>query len=80
MSCGGSSSRPSTCKSASSKNCGIAAWPDAPCSYVRFSAFYADAEEQARRAGWPTREVRGGHLHMMVEPAAVANTLIELAS
>jgi hypothetical protein len=58
----------------------LAGWPDAACRYLRFSALYADAEEQARRARWPTREVRGGHLHMLVEPAAVAEALIELAS
>jgi alpha/beta hydrolase family protein len=55
-------------------------WPDALCGYLRFSALYADAEEQARRAGWQTREVSGGHLHMLVEPAAVADALIELTS
>jgi hypothetical protein len=58
----------------------VAGWPDGPCSYLRFSALYADAEGQARRAGWPTRELRGGHLHMLVEPVAVARTLIELVS
>jgi hypothetical protein len=58
----------------------VAGWPDAPCSYLRFSALYADAEGQARRAGWPTRQVSGGHLHMLVEPAAVADALIELTS
>ncbi len=58
----------------------VAGWADAACSYLRVSALYADTEEQARRAGWPTREVSGGHLHMLVEPGAVAEALIELAS
>ncbi len=58
----------------------VPGWPDAPCSYVRLSALYTDPEAQARRAGWPTREVNGGHLHMLVDPAAVACMLTELAS
>jgi hypothetical protein len=58
----------------------LAGWPDAPCGYIRFSELYADSQEQARRLGWPTRDVRGGHLHMLVEPNEVASTLIELVS
>jgi hypothetical protein len=58
----------------------VAEWPDAPCSYLRFSGLYADSQEQARRLGWLTREVRGGHLHMLAAPDEVATVLMELAS
>jgi alpha/beta hydrolase family protein len=57
-----------------------AGWPDAPCSYLRFSVLYADAEREAHQSGWTTREASGGHLHMLVEPTRVADSLIELAA
>lgn len=55
------------------------AWPDAPCRYLRFSALYADEENEARRSGWVTREMPADHLHMLVRPGDVAACLIELA-
>ncbi len=55
------------------------AWPDAPCRYLRFSAMYANEENEAQRSGWVTRQIPGNHLHMLVRPADVAECLIELA-
>lgn len=55
-------------------------WPDAPCAYLLFSPTYTFAVEAARKAGWPSRELPGGHFHMLVEPAAVAEALIELVN
>jgi hypothetical protein len=54
-------------------------WPDAPCRYLRFSALYADEENEAQRSGWVTREIPGDHLHMLVGPVDVAECLIGLA-
>ena len=54
-------------------------WPDAPCGYLQFSPFYAPYAEQARREGWAYRRLEGGHFHMLVEPKAVANALVEIA-
>lgn len=55
-------------------------WPDAPCAYIQFSASYAWDAQQARLAGWPVREVnartRAGHFHMLVDPAAVAEWIV----
>lgn len=56
-----------------------AGWPDAPCGYLWFSAPYGPALAEARRRGWPARELTGGHFHMVVDEAAVAGALMELA-
>jgi hypothetical protein len=55
------------------------AWSDTPRRYLRFSALYADAQHEAQRAGWVTREITGEHLHMLVRPTEVSECLIELA-
>lgn len=57
----------------------VAGWPGMACGYLRFSPLYASAEAQARSAGWRTRALAGGHLHMLVDPAAVADAVIDLA-
>ena len=56
-------------------------WPDAPCTYLRFAPnpSYDDAAGEARRRGWPYREIGAGHFHMLVGPAAVADALASLA-
>ena len=57
----------------------IPSWRNAPCAYIRFSRLYAEAEREAENIGCATRELSGGHLHMLVEPNRVAEQLIELA-
>ena len=58
-------------------------WPDAPCAYLRFTrtdpGAYRDYVERALREGWGYRELPGGHFHMLVDPQAVAEALVELA-
>ena len=49
----------------------FAGWPDAACGYLRLSAAYDVPFRQAQAAGWPCRELDGGHFQMLVEPAAV---------
>ena len=53
-------------------------WPDAPGAYLQFTSTYDGPAEQARRLTWPYRHLSGGHFHMLVDPAAVANVLLEL--
>ena len=53
-------------------------WPDAPCGYLLFSPVYATLAARARRDGWAYRELDAGHFHMLVDPKAVANALVEL--
>jgi len=52
-----------------------------PRAFVRTSpqsALYAGLLARARAAGWPCRELCGGHYAMFTEPAAVAAALAEL--
>ena len=53
-------------------------WPDAPCGYLQFSSAYAQPAAWAREAGWAYRAMEAGHFHMLVDPAAVADALVEL--
>jgi hypothetical protein len=56
----------------------VSGWPSAPCGYLQFSPPYRAAAERARRAGWPTRSLLGGHFHQLVDPPAVAEALTDL--
>lgn len=55
-------------------------WPDAPCSFLLFTPThaYAESAEHARSAGWAYAELTGNHFHMLLEPVAVTDTLIDL--
>jgi len=53
-------------------------WPDAPCGYLLFSAPYEADARRAQVRGWAFRELPGGHFHMLVEPLAVADALLNL--
>ena len=55
-------------------------WPDAPGAYLLFTGTYRRAAEQARAWGWPVRELPAAHFHMLAEPEAVAEALLELAA
>ena len=52
-------------------------WPDAPCVYILFSEPYKGAAQQARQSDWQTYELESGHFHMLVDPKAVTDLLIE---
>ena len=56
----------------------VSGWPDAPGGYLLFTQGYRPYLEQAQRAGWPSRALPAGHFHMLVDPVAVAATLVEL--
>ncbi len=55
-------------------------WPDAPGAYLLFTETYRPAAGQARALGWPLRELPAAHFHMLVEPEAVAQAVLELAA
>jgi pimeloyl-ACP methyl ester carboxylesterase len=57
----------------------FAGWPDAPCAYLQFSQGYDHSAAQARQMGWPVRNLDAGHFHLLVEPVAVMDTLVEFA-
>ena len=52
-------------------------WPDAPCVYIQFSPPYERSASYAKQAGWPTYKLKAGHFHMLVDPIAVADIIIE---
>jgi len=54
-------------------------WPPCPAAYVAFSQAYDREAGVARSAGWPVRDLPGGHLHMLVSPAEVAAAITGLA-
>lgn len=55
-------------------------WPDAPCAYIRFSAAYEKPATWARLAGWQTYELEAGHFHMLVDPQAVTDKILDAVS
>ena len=54
-------------------------WTRWPAAYLAFGETYAEERERATRAGWPTRTMAGGHLHLLHEPAAVGAAIRELS-
>ena len=56
-----------------------ASWPACRCAFLQFSPGYQEPAAAARRRGWPVRELPGDHLHMLIDPEAVAAALIDLA-
>lgn len=55
-------------------------WPDAPCIYIQFSAPYDRPADQARQAGWQVHKLEAGHFHMLVDPKAVTDMIINLVA
>jgi hypothetical protein len=53
-------------------------WPDAPCAYIQFTTSYDWDCMRAERAGWHVRKLHAGHFHMLVDPAAVTNMIIQI--
>jgi hypothetical protein len=54
------------------------AWAGLPCGYLAFGATYAEERGVAVARGWPTSELDGKHLHMLVDPNGVAAAIIAL--
>jgi hypothetical protein len=55
-------------------------WPPCQAAYLVFSEPYRREAAEARRAGWPVRDLPGGHLHMLMRPAEVAAAIMDLAA
>lgn len=53
-------------------------WTQLPAAYLLLSEGYRGPCDDARSRGWQVMELSGNHLHMVVDPAAVADALIEL--
>jgi len=55
-----------------------AGWDDRPCGYLLFGPSYAAMAREAGERGWAVNEIRGEHLHQLVDPVAVAARLIAM--
>jgi pimeloyl-ACP methyl ester carboxylesterase len=53
-------------------------WDRVPCGYIWFAQPYGSGAERAAASGWPTSHVPGKHLHMVVDPDAVAGAILEM--
>ena len=53
-------------------------WPDAPCFYLRLSEAYRVPFDRAKHEGWKAREIEGTHFHMLAEPRAVTDAVLDL--
>jgi len=56
-----------------------AVWDAAPCAYLFFGPPYDELAADALDRGWSVREVPGLHLHQLVDPDGVTETLIDTA-
>ncbi len=55
-----------------------ASWAAVPAAYLQFNAGYADEAKRAEEAGWPVEYLPGEHLHQVVAPAAVTDSILSL--
>ncbi|SKB10470.1 hypothetical protein [Aeromicrobium choanae] len=53
-------------------------WSERPAAYLAFGDTYAAERRFAQENGWPTTTIDGGHLHQLVDPAAVGAAILEL--
>ncbi len=53
-------------------------WQDRPQGYLAFGSTYAEELERATSHGWPTRQLDGGHLHLLHDPVLVATAVLDL--
>ncbi|MDQ3529753.1 MAG: alpha/beta hydrolase, partial [Actinomycetota bacterium] len=57
-----------------------AAWSSVRCGYLRFSDVYDVPARIAEARGWPVVRLDANHFHPLVDPTAVADALLALAS
>lgn len=53
-------------------------WPDAPCAYLHFSPSYDAYGAEAISRGWPYLRIEGRHFLPVIDPARVAEGLLQL--
>lgn len=56
-----------------------AGWRSVPSAYLAFGNTYESELERAKQLGWPTLEMAGDHLHMLIDPSGVASEVVRLA-
>ena len=55
-----------------------AGWDRTPAGYLAFGDTYASDVSRARAQSWPVIQLNGRHLHMLVDPAGVADAILTL--
>ena len=55
-----------------------AGWAELSCAYLAFGDTYDDERRRAIRHGWEVSTLSGRHLHLLVDPPAVARAIAEL--
>jgi hypothetical protein len=57
----------------------VPAWPEVRGAYLQLSPLFSGDADAAAARGWPVERFDAGHLHLVVEPRAVAERIVELA-
>ena len=57
-----------------------ASWGAVPGAYLRLSPAYEEEANRAHELGWPVTRLDASHLHPLVDPAAVAALVVDLAA
>jgi len=55
-------------------------WESRRPAYLAFGQTYAEELDTARRRGWPTAVLAGEHLHVLVDPVSVADSVVRLGA
>lgn len=55
-------------------------WTKQPCGYVLFGPAYDVVARDAAERGWPVEHVAGEHLHQLVDPPAVTDAILSVAT
>lgn len=58
----------------------INAWKTTPSAYIRFTSTYDSYLAFAQKNNWPYRIFEAGHFHILVDPVAVSQYIVDLAS
>jgi pimeloyl-ACP methyl ester carboxylesterase len=53
-------------------------WEALPAAYLAFGETYTEERALARERGWPVETLAGEHLHQLVDPVAVADSVVRL--
>ncbi|CCH77692.1 conserved hypothetical protein [Nostocoides japonicum T1-X7] len=57
-----------------------AGWESRPSAYLAFGGTYAEEQARATAYRWPLTVLDGHHLHLLTQPQAVADAVVELAA
>lgn len=56
----------------------FAGWPDAPCGFLHFSAGYNAEADYALSQRWAYHKIDASHFHMLVDPVATTQAIVDM--